>query len=50
VWTQLMWSYFTRQRSSRLIVEPRSAPPPAPAPLASQGNERSRVYETAHPH
>jgi NADH dehydrogenase FAD-containing subunit len=50
VWTQLMWSYFTRQRSSRLIVEPRSAPPPAPTPLASQGIERGRVYETAHPH
>jgi len=50
VWTQLMWSYLTRQRSSRLIVEPRSAPPPAPAPLAGQGIERGRVYETAHPH
>jgi NADH dehydrogenase FAD-containing subunit len=50
VWTQLMWSYFTRQRSSRLIVEPRSAPPPAPASLASQGIERGRVYETAHRH
>jgi NADH:ubiquinone reductase (H+-translocating) len=23
VWTQAMWSYFTRQRSSQLIVEPR---------------------------
>ena len=23
VWTQAMWSYFTRQRSSELIVEPR---------------------------
>ena len=30
VWTQAMWSYFTRQKSSQLIVEPRSqqlAPP-----------------------
>src|SRR5215813_7524800 len=24
VWTQAIWSYFTRQRSSQLIVEPRS--------------------------
>ena len=24
VWTQAMWSYFTRQKSSQLIVEPRS--------------------------
>lgn len=23
VWTQAMWAYFTRQRSSQLIVEPR---------------------------
>src|SRR5262245_66450996 len=24
VWTQAIWSYFTRQRSSQLIVEPRA--------------------------
>ena len=50
VWIQLMWSYVTRQRSSRLIVEPRSAAAPAPAPLASQSTGRARVYERAHPH
>jgi NADH dehydrogenase len=26
VWTQAMWSYFSRQRSSQLIVEPRGGP------------------------
>lgn len=30
VWTQAMWSYFTRQRSSQLIVEPRGKQMPAP--------------------
>jgi NADH dehydrogenase FAD-containing subunit len=29
VWTQAMWSYFSRQRSSQLIVEPRSNVEPA---------------------
>ena len=28
VWTQAMWSFFTRQRSSQLIVEPRSVEKP----------------------
>lgn len=50
VWTQLMWSYVTRQRGSRLIVEPRSAPAPASAPVTSPGREQVRVYEGAHPH
>jgi NADH dehydrogenase len=31
VWTQAMWSYFSRQRSSQLIVEPHSGREPAPA-------------------
>jgi NADH dehydrogenase FAD-containing subunit len=47
VWTQLMWSYVTRQRGSRLIVEPRSAP--GPAPVASPGLKQLRLYETVHP-
>ena len=36
VWTQAMWSYFTRQRSSQLIVEPRcSVEPTTPKPQLS---------------
>jgi NADH dehydrogenase FAD-containing subunit len=31
VWTQAIWSYFSRQRSSQLIVEPRSPVEPAPS-------------------
>ena len=31
VMTQAMWSYFTRQRSSQLIVEPRRGEEPAPS-------------------
>jgi NADH dehydrogenase len=31
VWTQAMWSYFSRQRSSQLIVEPHTGRAPAPA-------------------
>jgi NADH dehydrogenase len=30
VWTQAMWSYFTRQRSSQLIIEPRGKQTVAP--------------------
>ena len=46
VWTQAMWSYFTHQRSSQLIVEPRGGP--APAPLRSQTSEtHSNAYESA---
>src|SRR5262245_18131801 len=26
VWTQWVWSYLTRQRSSQLIIEPRATP------------------------
>jgi NADH dehydrogenase FAD-containing subunit len=31
VWTQAMWSYFTRQRSSQLIVEPCRGEEPVPS-------------------
>jgi NADH:ubiquinone reductase (H+-translocating) len=44
VWTQAVWSYFTRQRSSQLIVEPRAGK--ALAPLKIQSVEEHReVYE-----
>src|SRR5262249_25361992 len=47
VWTQAVWSYFTRQRSSQLIVEPRARE--APAPLKNQNPEtHSGSYENAH--
>jgi NADH dehydrogenase FAD-containing subunit len=48
VWTQAMWSYFTRQRSSQLIVEPRGSQARGQLPSQSAG-EHGRVYETAHP-
>jgi len=45
VWTQWLWSYLTRQRSSQLIVEPRGGE--TPAPLKSQlSEEQSKVYES----
>ena len=44
VWTQAMWSYFTRQRSSQLIVEPRASQ--TPGPMISR-QEPSKVYESA---
>jgi len=48
VWTQALWSYFTRQRSSQLIVEPRGGQ--APGQQHSQSaREHGKVYETAHP-
>jgi NADH:ubiquinone reductase (H+-translocating) len=34
VWTQAMWSYFTRQRSSQLIVEPRCEQNAAPTGIS----------------
>jgi NADH:ubiquinone reductase (H+-translocating) len=44
VWTQAIWSYFTRQKSSQLIVEPRSVQ--TFAPLGEQGLEkRSDGYQ-----
>src|SRR5215467_1673205 len=48
VWTQALWSYFTRQRSSQLIVEPRGSQAPGQLPSQSAG-EHGKVYETAHP-
>ena len=43
VWTQAMWSYFTRQRSSQLIVEPRCEQ--TPTPLENHlPEEHSKVY------
>ena len=44
VWTQAMWSYFTRQRSSQLIVEPRASQ--TPGPMMSR-QEPSKAYESA---
>ncbi|HXI92335.1 MAG TPA: NAD(P)/FAD-dependent oxidoreductase [Blastocatellia bacterium] len=44
VWTQAMWSYFTRQRSSQLIVEPRASQ--TPGPIISR-QELSKAYESA---
>jgi NADH dehydrogenase FAD-containing subunit len=44
VWTQAMWSYFTRQRSSQLIVEPRASQTPGPV-ISRQ--ELSKTYESA---
>jgi NADH dehydrogenase FAD-containing subunit len=46
VWTQWIWSYLTRQRSSQLIVEPRNGT--APAPLNNQMIEnRHEIYVNA---
>ena len=43
VWTQAMWSYFTRRRSSQLIVEPRPAVwPVSPKPQIAVGYEDLR--------
>jgi len=44
VWTQAIWSYFTRQKSSQLIVEPRSGQTPAP-PGAQLSEKRSDGYQ-----
>jgi hypothetical protein len=46
VWTQWLWSYLTRQRSSQLIVEHK-----APAPLDRHNQEeKQEVYEQARVH
>ncbi len=37
VWTQAMWSYFSRQRNSQLIVEPRCSQEPVPTTTQSSG-------------
>src|SRR5580704_2233628 len=57
VWTQAMWSYVTHQRSSQLIVEPRSpaavsteAPAPTEAPVSTKAQisaEPSQVIQSA---
>ena len=44
VWTQAMWSYVTRQRSSQLIVEPRASQTPGPV-ISRQ--EPGKAYESA---
>jgi len=46
VLTQALWSYFTRQRSSQLIVEPRESQGSAQLHSQSAGD---KVYETVHP-
>jgi NADH:ubiquinone reductase (H+-translocating) len=45
VWTQAIWSYFTRQRSSQLIVEPRSQPTVAP-PAGQLTEKQSSGFQT----
>jgi len=45
VWTVAMWSYFTRQRSSQLIVEPRRQPDAAPN-KSRLSEEPGKVYES----
>src|SRR5262244_2807643 len=46
VLTQALWSYFTRQGSSQLIVEPRDSQGSAQLHSQSAGD---KVYETVHP-
>ena len=46
VWTQWLWSYCTRQRSSQLIIEPRESQGSVQLPSQSDGD---KVYATAHP-
>jgi len=46
VWTQWLWSSFTRQRSSQLIMEPHGSQAPGTLPSQSAGD---KVYDTAHP-
>jgi len=45
VWTQALWSYFTHQRSSQLIVEPRESQRSVQLHSQSAGD---KVYDTAH--
>jgi NADH dehydrogenase FAD-containing subunit/outer membrane protein W len=44
VWTQAMWSYFTRQKSSQLIIEPRSQRTPEP-PRGPLSEKQSNGYQ-----
>jgi NADH dehydrogenase FAD-containing subunit len=48
VWTQWLWSYCTRQRSSQLIVEPRGGQASGQPPSQS-AEEHGKEYETTHP-
>ncbi len=45
VWTQAMWSFFTRQRSSQLIVEPRSQTE-ASRNKRPRSEEPGKIYES----
>jgi NADH dehydrogenase len=48
VWTQAMWSYFSHQRSSQLIVEPRANQTPGPMisrPLPGKAYERASALK-----
>jgi len=45
VWTVAMWSFFTRQRSSQLIVEPRSHTEASPN-NRPRSDEPGKVYES----
>src|SRR5262249_18367515 len=45
VWTQAMWTYFTRQRSSQLIVEPCTQPDAAPN-KSRVSEESVKAYES----
>jgi len=47
VGVQWLWSYFTGQRSSRLITEPAWAAPPAPAKPAPAASEARSVAAAA---
>jgi NADH:quinone reductase (non-electrogenic) len=44
VWTQAIWSYFTRQKSSQLIVEPRGEHKLAP-PAGQTSEKQSNAYQ-----
>jgi NADH dehydrogenase FAD-containing subunit len=46
--TQWLWSYFTRQPSSQLIVEPRGGQASGQLPRQS-AEEHGKAYETAYP-
>jgi NADH dehydrogenase len=45
VWTQAMWSFFTRQRSSQLIVEPRNQTEASPN-KQPRSEEPGKIYES----
>ena len=47
VWTQAMWSYFTRQKSSQLIVEPRSEQTPSSGRLSEKQSNSYQALNMA---